>query len=181
MVELMTLEEIADYLRVTEKTIYRLLKQGNIPAMRVGRVWRFDREKIDTWLRQSSVGASIRVLIIDDEPIIHELMKETLEEFGHKVSSALTGELGLEMVKKAEFDMIFLDLKLPDINGNDVFREIRKVKPDVPVTIITGYPDTNMMAQALAEGPFGVMKKPFSESDILKAIHMVMPISRMKE
>ena len=65
MTELMTVEEVADYLRVTEKTIYRLLKQGKIPAVKVGRQWRFEKAKIDEWLHQSSVGTRATILVVD--------------------------------------------------------------------------------------------------------------------
>jgi len=60
MAELMKLEEVADYLRVTEKTIYRLIDKQGIPAIRVGHQWRFDKADIDTWLRQNSTDTKVR-------------------------------------------------------------------------------------------------------------------------
>ena len=56
MVQLMTVEEIARYLRVTKKTIYRLLKRGEIPAAKIGQQWRFDKALINHWLERNSVG-----------------------------------------------------------------------------------------------------------------------------
>ena len=61
MAELMKLEEVADYLRVAEKTIYRLIDKRGIPAMRVGHQWRFDKADIDTWLLQNSTDTKVRV------------------------------------------------------------------------------------------------------------------------
>ena len=61
MAELMKLEEVADYLRVAEKTIYRLIDKQGIPAIRVGHQWIFDKADIDTWLRQNSTDAKVRV------------------------------------------------------------------------------------------------------------------------
>ena len=61
MTELMTLEEVAAYLRVTKKTIYRLLKQGKIPATKVSHQWRFEKARIDKWLHQNSVGAKASI------------------------------------------------------------------------------------------------------------------------
>ena len=52
----MTVEELGEHLRVTKRTIYRMLKQGTIPALKVGSKWRFDREEIDKWLRQQAKG-----------------------------------------------------------------------------------------------------------------------------
>jgi len=56
------------------------------------------------------------------------------------------------------------------MSGAELFRQIKTVKPKLTVTIITGYPESDLMAQALEQGPFGVMKKPFSESDIIAGV-----------
>ena len=61
MAKLMKLEEVADYLRVAEKTIYRLIDKRGIPATKVGHQWRFDKADIDTWLRQNSIDTKVRV------------------------------------------------------------------------------------------------------------------------
>ena len=170
MAKLMTVDEVADYLRVTEKTIYRLLRQGKIPATRVGNQWRFDTASIDEWLQQNSVGAKTNILVVDDEAVIRSLFKETLEELGHTVIAVGTSSEGLELVKQRDFDLVFIDLKMPGMDGAELFRQIKTIKPKLPVTIITGYPDSDMMARALAQGPFGVMNKPFGESDVVTAV-----------
>lgn len=69
MTELMTLSEMADYLRFTKKTIYRLLEGNRIPAIKVGRKWRFDKDTIDEWLQENSVGRKASILVVDDEEI----------------------------------------------------------------------------------------------------------------
>ena len=74
----MTLEEVADYLRVTKKTIYRLLRQGKIPATKVGRQWRFKKASIDEWLRRKPAGTDANILVVDDEETIRTLFKDTL-------------------------------------------------------------------------------------------------------
>jgi len=180
MAELMTLEEVATYLRVTKKTVYRLLKQGKIPASKVGRQWRFDKASIDEWLKQKSGGADANILVIDDEQVIRSLFKETLEELRYGVTAAKTGSEGLELVKERDFDLVFLDLKMPGIDGAELFRQIRKIKPKLPVTIITGYPESNIMMRALAQGPFGVMNKPFGESEIIGAVDVFLRISKVE-
>ena len=180
MTELMTVEEVAAYLRVTEKTIYRMLKRGSIPASKVGHQWRFDKAAIDEWLSQSSVGAKASILVIDDEEIIGALIKATLEELGHRVVAVTAGSEGLELVKRQEFDMVFLDLRMPEMDGAEVFRRIKAIKPDLSVTIITGYPDSEIMARALAQGPFGVMNKPFAEKDIITAVNNILRITTGK-
>ena len=178
MAELMTVEEVARYLRVTKKTIYRLLKQGRITATKVGHQWRFNKKSIDEWLHQNSVGAKAAILVVDDEEVVRSLLKETLEELGHTVMVAGTSSEGLELVKQQDFDLVFLDLKMPGMDGAELFSQIKTIKPKLPVTIITGYPDSEMMVRALAQGPFGVMNKPFNESDIVAAVNNFLRITR---
>jgi len=176
MAKLMTVGEVADYLRVTKKTIYRLLLRGKIPATKVGNQWRFAQRAIDGWLQQNSVKAKANILVVDDEEVVRLLFKATLEELGHRVSGAETALKGLELVKERDFDLVFLDLKMPGMDGAELFRQIKLVKPKLPVTIITGYPDSEIMARALTYGPFGIMNKPFGESDIVNAVNSFLGI-----
>jgi len=177
MAELMVVKEVGDYLRVTEKTVYRLLKRGNIPATKIGHQWRFNKNSIDEWLNRGSVKAKADILVIDDEDTIQLLFRQTLEELGHRVIAVGTGSEGLELVKQRDFDLVFLDLKMPGMNGAELFRQIKIIKPKLPVTVITGYPDSELMSQALARGPFGVMNKPFGESDIITAVNIFLGIA----
>jgi len=169
--ELMTLEEVASYLRITKKTIHRLLERRAIPAMKVGHQWRFDKASIEIWLRQNSVNTAVNILVIDDDETICSLFKDTLEETGHTVTTVSESSEGLELVKDGDYDLVFLDLKMPEMDGAELFRQIRVAKPKLPVTIITGYPDSDLLASALAHGPLGVMNKPFRGSDILTAVN----------
>lgn len=168
--ELLTLDELALRLRLTRRTIYRLLKKGDIPAVRVGRKWRFDADTINSWLRQGMQRPRLRVLVIDDDVLITSLFKDTMREQGHSVILANYGGTGVEYVKVMDFDMVFLDLKMPGKSGVQVLEQIRQVKPNQPVTIITGYPDSEMMASALKLGPVGLMSKPFGPSQIIAVL-----------
>lgn len=174
MTELMTLKEVADYLRVTKKTIHRMLERCVIPAMKVGRQWRFDKASIEVWLRQNSIKRAANILIIDDDETICSLFKDTLEGTGHTVTMVSESSKGLELVKNGDYDLVFLDLKMPEMDGTELFRRIRTAKPKLPVTIITGYPDSDLMTRALTYGPFGVMNKPFRGSDILTAVNIYL-------
>jgi len=181
MAELMTVEEVAQYLRVTTKTIYRLLKKGSIPTSKVGHLWRFDKGTIDAWLKENATPTKVSALIIDDEEPIRSLFEDVLMSLGHKVMTAETSNRGLALIKAHSFDLVFLDLKMPDIDGAVLFGKIKALKPDQLVTIITAYPDSELMAQAIEQGPIGVMKKPFTIADIKSAIDTFMMISKTKE
>jgi excisionase family DNA binding protein len=169
--ELITLEEVADYLRVTKKTIYRLLEKHQIPSTKVGHQYRFDKIAVDDWLRQNSVGAVAKILIVDDDDSICALFKDALELEGHIVTTTTESVKGLELAKGKDYNLIFLDLMMPGIDGAEFLKQIRVVKPELPVTIITGFPDSTLMMNALENGPFGVMRKPFTSDDILTVVH----------
>jgi excisionase family DNA binding protein len=175
MAELMTVEELEAYLRVTRKTIYRLLKRGEIPAVKVGRQWRFDKTSIDEWFIKRPAETRTNILVVDDDEIIRSLFKETLEELGHEVIAVETGPEGLERVKKQDFAMIFLDLKMPDMDGAWLFQQIKTIRPQLPVIIITGYPNSDIMARALVHAPFALMNKPFNAVDIITAVNTFLP------
>lgn len=178
MPELMTVREVADYLRVTQKTVYRLLQKSAIPALKVSHSWRFDKAAIDEWLKSTAVGAKTSILIVDDDQTIRDLFRDILEDAGHHVVTAGSGAEALEYIKAKDFALVFLDLKMPGMNGADVLRKIRTIDPELPVTIITGFPDSESMAAALAQGPFGVMNKPFGEADVLNAVKSFIRIDR---
>jgi excisionase family DNA binding protein len=180
MPQLMTVEEVGQYLRFTKKTIYRLLKQGNIPAIKIGNKWRFDKEAIDGWLHDGMQMLRSRILVIDDDELIRSLFKETLGEKGHKVVTARNSAEGIESVKRWDFDLVFLDLKLPDTDGAELLKQMRSAKPELPITIITGYPGSEMMERALKQGPFGVMNKPFDSSDIINAVNSFLHAMRAR-
>ena len=102
LAEFMTLEEVADYLRVTRKTIYRLLEKRAIPSTRVGHQWRFDRGAVDGWLRLNSSGAAASILVIDDDEGICDLFHDTLEEAGHNVTATTNPIEGLKLARAGD-------------------------------------------------------------------------------
>ncbi len=181
MTEIMTVEEMARYLRVNERTIYRLLKRGDIPATRVGRQWRFEKYLIDEWLRQNVIEKHVKVLVIDDEELVWLLFEETLGKLGYKVVTAKNGFEGLELIKQQDFDLLFLDLKMPGMDGTEIFRQVKTIKPNLPVVIITGYPNSTLMDWALVHGPFGIIRKPFTDVDIITATNSFLTTDKEKD
>ena len=168
MSELLTTKEIAEHLKLRPETVLRKVKSGKIPALKVGGRFRFDKEQIDEWLRSKSTSKEC-ILVIDDDEIIRELFKETLQSSGYMVITAQDGTEALELVNSWSFDLIFTDLKMPRMDGAETFRRIRQIDSSVPIVIITGYPLSELMEQVLEQGPFGVMRKPFDALDIQRS------------
>jgi len=109
--------------------------------------------------------------VVDDDDMIRALFRETLESEGHTVITAKTGAEGIESIKHSDYDMVFLDLKMPGMDGIDLFSQIKIARPKLPVTIVTGYPGSEMMERAIKHGPLGIINKPFKVSDILTLVN----------
>ncbi len=168
MAELFTTKEVASYLKLRPETILRGVKKGEIPAIKVGGHFRFDKDQIDEWLVNNST-AKKRILVVDDEEPIRKLFKETLEKNNYHVITADTSKKAVKLARSWNFDLVFLDLKMPDTDGVQTFRKIRRIDKDVPVIIITGYTASDLLNKAVRQAPFGVMKKPFGSKDILRS------------
>ena len=82
------------------------------------------------------------------------------------------------MLAQRRFDIVFLDLVMPGMNGARTFQEIRDRDPEATVVIITGYPNSDLMAEALQVGPFAVMRKPFGPEDIRLVLRLLSPTAK---
>lgn len=108
-----------------------------------------------------------RVLVIDDEPAIVSGCKMILAEQGYHVESETSGERGLEKLLNASFDLVLLDIQLPNISGIDVLKTIKKEGLDLAVVIMTGYGTVSNAVDAMKSGAFDFITKPFSEERLL--------------
>jgi excisionase family DNA binding protein len=169
--DMLTVEDIATCLKVNVRTVYRMIEKKQIPCFKIGRQWRFDQEVINRWLNDRIIEPTVRALVIDDDPDVCSLFIDTLDDTRHSVVTANDAEKGLEYVIQEDFDLVFLDLKLPKIDGAELFGRIRKIKPFLPVMIVTGFPDSELMKKALTYGPISVISKPLKPGDILSAVN----------
>lgn len=170
MSELLTTIEIAEYLNFKPVTIRRKAKRGEIPSIRIGNRLRFDKKQIDRWLLQRSNGGPLHILVIDDEPVIGQLFKDSLKEYDYEVTTTLSSLEALELVSNRHFDLIFLDLLMPEFDGAELLHHIRRMDGHMPMAIIAGYSDSDLMNRAMEHGPLIVMKKPFDSNQILDAV-----------
>jgi excisionase family DNA binding protein len=187
----LTTEEVLEYLQVNLRTVYRLIKAGKIPAVRVGRQWRFRKRDIDAWLdsqrprgggratpassapseapspRQTSERP--RILVVDDESSIRDLLSKTLALAEYDVDTASDGRSALERLRLYPYDLLIADLKMPGIDGLSVIREAKRLKADLPVIIITGYSTETAAIEAVNLGVSGYLTKPFRVPQVLAA------------
>jgi len=155
---------------MTPVTIRRKAQSGEIPSIKIGNRLRFDKQQIDKWLLEKSNRGPAQILVVDDEPVVGDLIKNTLELGRYQVTTTLSSLDALEIIKQKRFDLIFLDLLMPELDGSELFKHIRETDKEVPVVIVTGYPHSEVMEKAMEYGPFTVIKKPFVINDVLSAV-----------
>ena len=183
----LTTEEVLEYLQVNLRTVYRLIKAGKIPAVRVGRQWRFRKRDIDAWLDSQRPRAARgapstpatpsprratdhpRILVVDDESSIRDLLAKTLALAEYDVDTAADGRSAIERLRLYPYDLLIADLKMPGIDGLNVIREAKRLKSDLPVIIITGYSTETAAIEAVNLGVSGYLTKPFRVPQVLAA------------
>ena len=178
MDKLLSSKEIGEYLNLKQVTVRRKAAKGETPATKIGYHFRFDKREIDAWLLQNRPGRLLHILVIDDEPIIGQLFTDSLKKGNCQVTVTLSSLEALELIDSRHFDLIFLDLVMPELDGVEVFKRIREADKNVPVAVITGYPDSDLMNKALGYGPLTVMKKPFTDSDIIAVVNSFLGITQ---
>ena len=112
-----------------------------------------------------------RVLVVDDEIGICEAVKRALESNGIPVDIALDGPAGLQAIKEQEYDLVLLDIKMPQISGLDLIKMIHEIDPDIICIMITGYATIEMAITAIKEGAYDFLTKPFSMDVLLLAVN----------
>jgi excisionase family DNA binding protein len=180
----LTTEEVLEYLQVNLRTVYRLIKAGKIPAVRVGRQWRFRKRDIDAWLDSQrprgarpaaappprpAAASRPRILVVDDEASIRDLLQKTLALAEYDVDVAGDGRSALERMRLYPYDLLIADLRMPGMDGLAVIREAKRYKADLPVLIITGYSTESSAIEAVNLGVAGYLTKPFRVPQVLAA------------
>ncbi|MEW6233569.1 MAG: response regulator [Chloroflexota bacterium] len=170
---MLTIKELAAYMKMNQQTVYRLAQKGEIPGVKIGGSWRFKREIIDQWLTEEARPPQRRILVVDDDPLTCELFADVLASHGHRVVTVPSGPRALEEIRKDGFDLVFLDLILPGMNGVEVFKAIKDIDPQTAVIIVTAYPDDGLMQQAIQQGPLVALSKPVSPKVILDTLNLL--------
>jgi DNA-binding NtrC family response regulator len=128
----------------------------------------FDIEKIVSII-ESALQKTL-ILVVDDSFTDRETLKTILEEKGYSVVTAGTGSEALARVRDKRFDIIFLDVKLPDIDGVDFFEQVKAIDPDVAVIMMTGYSETELMQRVISQGAYTCIYKPFNVDRVISLV-----------
>jgi len=112
-----------------------------------------------------------KILTIDDELIVRISCERTLSSAGYEVKSAAGGKEGIEILEQERFNLVLLDLKMPDIDGIEVLKLIRVKWPETKVIIITGYSTDQTSKETMKHGAHKFLEKPFTPDSLLSLIN----------
>jgi CheY-like chemotaxis protein len=115
-----------------------------------------------------------RILIVDDEEIIHDSLKRTLGRQGHRVDAVFGAPEALERLSSREYDLVITDLMMPDVNGIQLLQSMRAKGHEVPVLMITGYPTIRTALEALRLGAVDYLSKPFTRHELLGPVNRTL-------
>lgn len=180
---LMNIEQAAEYLQVSRETLYKYVQSAKVPAMKVGRHWRFSQAELSTWVHDRSaqtpvaaapvaVAGPLRVLVVDDDAAVRRLIGAWIGQMGEQVSMAASGAQAIEMLSQGRYDLMMLDLYLSDMTGVDVLNQMGG-QDSLQVVLITGMPESEAMGMALGHSVAYALMKPFHRADVEAVVRMI--------
>ena len=157
--EILTIREVAGYLKLPVSTVYRLAERRDLPGHKVGRQWRFHKSVLDDWFRQHAATSRSTVLVVDDEEAIRELMVTALATKTRDVLAAASGDEALEILKRTEVDLVLLDLSMPGLDGLEAIPLLKDAAPSLGIIVFSGFAADRMRGPALALGADRYLEK----------------------
>ena len=141
---IMNLAELASYLSMSQASLYHLVAEGRIPGTKVGKQWRFSLAAIDDWLKRPD-KTGLAILVVDDDPLIRNLMVEAIRQVGHNLTGAQSVVEAKKLLNEFEFDLILLDLLLGDGTGFDVVSMAARLPQPPQIIMITAHPEHELI------------------------------------
>jgi excisionase family DNA binding protein len=170
---LFTVKKTSQYLRIPLPTVYYLVQRGKIPAIQIGGRYRIKKSSLDRdVLRQDKQGQPT-VLVVDDDPVLQDLFQTFLKKIGFSRVVVGTAKEAIKCLRKQKFDLMFLDLQLPDAPGDQVFETAKQIDPGLNVIVITGYPDSEILDRILQVCPVTVLKKPLKIEQLYQTVKIL--------
>jgi len=168
-------DEAAAYLHLHSETVRRMARERSLPAVKIGRSWRFKVSALDKFTQKNDTVEKKDVktiMCVDDDPDILDFNKAILMNAGFNVVCCESGKDVLRTMFDTDIniDLLILDLKLPAVNGKDILKQFHRIEPTVPVIILTAYPDSELIGVALKITPFTLLSKPCQKEQLLQTV-----------
>lgn len=157
--KIMTLEEVAGFLRFGKRKVYEMIRSGKLPACRIDQQWRFDRDRVIEWVNSfegEGGGKKHSVLIVDNDKDLLQAMADEARRrlLDANIYTAIDGVTALLQIGENKPHVLVLDVSMPNLKGNEVCRSLKDDEryKDIHIIVLTGYPDlVDMMKQAGAD------------------------------
>ena len=169
---LITVKEIAEYLKLKEQTVYLLARQNKIPSLKVGGSLRFKKSQIDDWLlsepnKSSAQNGPGKVLIVEDEKAVRDTLQGIVQLHGIPAVAVPDGHRALDAARRESFRMVFLDLNRPRMDSVETLRELRKLDRKLVFVVVTDLASENPLFQSAVESaPVSVVPRKFTSEQI---------------
>jgi len=126
-------------------------------------------------ITKTTIQNKIRLLLVDDEEGFVNVLSKRMSKRGFTVSDANSGSEAIQILRKQDFDVVVLDLKMEDMDGIEVLRIIKKMVPDLPVIMLTGHGSEEASKEGLKLGAVDYLTKPCELEDLISKIHEAVP------
>ncbi len=127
------------------------------------------------------MNPSGHILIIDDEASLRQTLARILQRDGYEVTSVASGTEGISIVAQHSFDLVYLDIRMPDMNGLDVLKTIHAGLPELPVILFTAQPDLHSAVEALRRGAIDYLLKPLKPETVLARTRAILSEQQKKK
>ena len=115
----------------------------------------------------------MKILVVDDDQIVLESCKRVLAVEGFEVYTASSADKALETMEKDDFDLVLIDVKMPERNGMSLIKEIKGKRPNMPIVVMSGYPTPETIAGGVEMGAAEFIAKPFTPDELLESVRRV--------
>jgi DNA-binding response OmpR family regulator len=132
----------------------------------VNALGRSDMPVVGFWGSAAEAATAPKVLVVDDEPVVVNSIRKTLARRAYQVEEAFSGKEALSLIAKGSYDLVLLDMRLPDANGLELITDIRKRRPNLRVVIVTGYSSIDTAVEAIKRGASDYVAKPFTPNEL---------------
>jgi excisionase family DNA binding protein len=161
---MLTAKEVAGRLRMPVSTVYHLAQTNRLPAVHLGRTWRFRVKDIEAL--ENGPDQTARILLVDDDVTVLGLVSHLLENAGHEVWTASSVADAERLLRARRFDLLLVDVVLPDRSGVELIRELPPEYPPQRVVLITAYAELSSVDELLSRGEVTILRKPL-DADLL--------------
>jgi excisionase family DNA binding protein len=170
---LLTAKETSEYLRIPLPTVYYLVQRGQIPAIQIGGRWRIKKSSLDREILRQDKQGQPTVLVVDSDPELQDLFKTFLKKIGFSRVIVGSAQEAINSLRKQKFDLMFLDLHLPDMPGDELYKAAKYIHPDLNVIAITRCVDSEMLDRILQISPVTVLKEPLNIEQLSQTVRLL--------